>query len=77
MTSENGAMGLFVQRPEEPSEWAGLPGEPQRPRSRAEVLPDDAPLDVASPALLGLGETSISSIEIPVTAVDDSTSPEE
>ncbi len=47
-------MGLFVQRPEEPSEWAGLPGEPLRPRSRAEALPDNGPVDVAATSLAGL-----------------------
>ncbi|CAI9386588.1 hypothetical protein [Microbacterium sp. T2.11-28] len=31
-------MGLFQQRPEEPSEWAGLPAEPWEPREPTEVL---------------------------------------
>ncbi|KTR95096.1 hypothetical protein NS220_07100 [Microbacterium testaceum] len=62
-------MGLFVQRPEEPSEWAGLPGEPVRPRSRAEVLPDDEPVNAASADLLGVGETSLSSITISLDEV--------
>ena len=64
-------MGLFVQRPEEPSEWAGLPGEPVRPRSRAEVLPDDEPVDAASAGLLGTGEVPLSSIVIPIAAIPD------
>jgi len=32
-------MGIFQSRPEEPSEWAGLPAEPWEPRSETEVLP--------------------------------------
>ncbi len=32
-------MGIFQQRPEEPSEWAGLPDEPWQPRLPAETLP--------------------------------------
>ncbi|MDQ1136954.1 hypothetical protein QE410_001753 [Microbacterium sp. SORGH_AS 1204] len=59
-------MGLFVQRPEEPSEWAGLPGEPARPRTRAELLPDDDPPAASPTGLLGLGGTSTTSLEIPL-----------
>ncbi|KQR25045.1 hypothetical protein [Microbacterium sp. Leaf151] len=59
-------MGLFVQRPEEPSEWAGLPGEPARPRTKAELLPDDD-RPIASPTgLLGIGNDSTTSIAIPL-----------
>ncbi|MBB3158529.1 hypothetical protein FHS07_002225 [Microbacterium proteolyticum] len=59
-------MGLFVQRPEEPSEWAGLPGEPARPQTKAELLPDhDGP--AASPTgLVGLTNDSTTSIAIPL-----------
>ncbi|SDQ12629.1 hypothetical protein [Microbacterium sp. cf332] len=54
-------MGLFMQRPEEPSEWAGLPSEPLRPKSGAELLPDEvAPADPAGDLLGGGGITSIS-----------------
>lgn len=62
-------MGLFVQRPEEPSEWAGLPGEPARPRTRAELLPDD---DQSSPpnALLGLADAGTTSVVIPLHLPD-------
>lgn len=35
-------MGLFQQRPEEPTEWGGLPSEPWEPREPSEVLPADA-----------------------------------
>lgn len=55
-------MGLFTQRPEEPSEWAGLPSEPARPTSGAELLPDEPPL--ADPAAAILGGTGISSVAI-------------
>lgn len=33
-------MGIFQQRPEEPTEWAGLPSEPWEPRTPSEVLAD-------------------------------------
>ena len=55
-------MGLFTQRPEEPSDWAGLPSEPARPTSGAELLPDEPPL--ADPAAAILGGTGISSVAI-------------
>lgn len=32
-------MGIFQSRPEEPTEWAGLPAEPWEARVPAEVLP--------------------------------------
>jgi len=57
-------MGLFVQRPEEPGEWAGLPGEPVTPRTRAELLPDDEPPSAAVGGLLGLVDAPVTSIEI-------------
>lgn len=58
-------MGLFSARPEEPTEWAGLPSEPLPPRSAAETLSDGPP-----PADLGaLGESiSISIPFVPPTA---------
>ncbi len=58
-----------MQRPEEPSEWAGLPGEPFRPRSPAEVLPDDGLVDAASAGLLGVGDVPLSSISVPLQVV--------
>ena len=64
-------MGLFVQRPEEPSEWAGLPGEPVRQRSRAEMLPDDEGPEASPAGLLGLVDTPVASIEIPVPTAED------
>lgn len=65
-------MGLFTQRPEEPSEWAGLPSEPVRRKSNAELLPDEPP--AADPAGDLLGGGGIASISIPLagpTATED------
>ncbi|GAA2012270.1 hypothetical protein [Microbacterium ulmi] len=59
-------MGLFTPRPEEPSEWAGLPSEPDRPESTAERLPDAAPADVGLIGLLGEGVAAVESIVVPV-----------
>lgn len=59
-------MGLFVQRPEEPTEWAGLPGEPLRSHTPAELLPDDAQPDASPAALWGMGGASVTSIEIEI-----------
>jgi hypothetical protein len=56
-------MGQFTTRPEEPTEWAGLPSEPIESRSEAESLAP--PIGTADPlALLG---TAIESVVIPVT----------
>ncbi|MFV0375331.1 hypothetical protein [Microbacterium sp.] len=59
-------MGLFTHRPEEPTEWAGLPAEPERPETEAERL-----RDATSPALSDLlGAGALGSIEIAVPATD-------
>ncbi len=52
-------MGIFQQRPEEPTEWAGLPSDPWEPRSPSEVLPP--PVEGADL----LGATSVT-IEVPL-----------
>lgn len=65
-------MGLFVQRPEEPSEWAGLPGEPVRQRTRAEMLPDDDQPSVSPTGLLGLTDAGTTSLSVPLDAGDGS-----
>ncbi|MGN8026583.1 hypothetical protein [Microbacterium sp. 22242] len=44
-------MGMFTQKPEEPTEWAGLPSEPLD-RDEATDLPEPPALD---PFGLGLG----------------------
>lgn len=59
-------MGIFSTRPEEPTEWAGLPSEPERIRSGAEALPE--PIDSADS--LGLLGTSIASVAIPLPPAD-------
>lgn len=55
-------MGQFTTRPEEPTEWAGLPSEPVESRSEAESLA--APIESAD-TLAFLG-TAIESVVIPV-----------
>lgn len=68
-------MGLFTQRPEDPSEWAGLPSEPHRPRSDAELLPDAPPVADPGTAVLG-GIPGVTSISIPVDPEGVATSDE-
>lgn len=59
-------MGLFQQRPEEPTEWAGIPSDPARAETAAERLTDPAPVDIGLVGLLG--ETvAVESIVIPVS----------
>ncbi|MBN9159037.1 MULTISPECIES: hypothetical protein [unclassified Microbacterium] len=57
-------MGMFTQKPQEPSAWAALPGEPLDRED--DLLPEPA----ADPLGIGLGaSTSATSIAIPVPAV--------
>ncbi|MFF0910289.1 hypothetical protein ACFWZW_06325 [Microbacterium enclense] len=63
-------MGLFASRPEEPTEWAGLPGEPLQPRSVADLLPDEGDRDATAPDALGLLGGATVSVGIPVTLDD-------
>ena len=56
-------MALFTQRPEEPSEWAGLPGEPLRPQDAASHLGEH---DEWRPDLVGDAPAGVTSIEIPM-----------
>jgi hypothetical protein len=58
-------MGLFSTRPEEPTEWAGLPSEPARDRTEAESL---AAQTESADSLAFLG-TTIESIVIPVAPI--------
>jgi hypothetical protein len=39
-------MGLFQHRPEEPTEWGGLPSEPLDVSDPADLLPDATSLDI-------------------------------
>ncbi|GAA1468418.1 hypothetical protein [Microbacterium thalassium] len=65
-------MGLFTQRPEEPTEWAGLPGEPLRPASAAERLDDAAPVDLGlMPDASGAVESIAIPVALPEPAGDD------
>ncbi|WP_194411271.1 hypothetical protein [Microbacterium cremeum] len=62
-------MGLFVQRPEEPAEWAGIPSEPARPETAAERLADAAAADLGLLGSGDLGGGAVESIVIPVAPV--------
>jgi hypothetical protein len=58
-------MGLFSSRPEEPSEWAGIPSEPRDAEAPADRL--DAPVDAR---IDGIPATdAVYSILIPVSPV--------
>lgn len=59
-------MGLFAHRPEEPTEWAGLPSEPERTESAAERLADAVPASDALGILVG---GPVESIVIPTAPV--------
>lgn len=61
-------MGLFAHRPEEPTEWAGLPSEPERTRSAAERLDAGAEIEIGSAGLFG-ATAAVESIVIPVAPV--------
>lgn len=64
-------MGLFQHRPEEPTEWAGLPSEPLDDESVAERLPESAPVDAGLTSLFG-GDAA-TSVEVPLTETEDPT----
>ncbi len=55
-----------MQRPEEPSEWAGLPSEPHENGSPAERPADGPQAADWSPDLLGDAPSTAAWIEIPV-----------
>ncbi|MGV9193364.1 hypothetical protein ACQ143_03370 [Microbacterium sp. MC2] len=61
-------MGLFQQRPEEPTAWAGLPAEPHEPASPVERLGDAPPVDI--PLLGPLTATETVAITIEPVSVD-------
>ncbi|MDN3494726.1 hypothetical protein QL996_02190 [Planococcus sp. APC 4015] len=58
-------MGLFQQRPEEPTEWAGIPSDPARAETAAERLAEGAPIR-AGDGLFTDGAT-VESVVIPVS----------
>jgi hypothetical protein len=55
-------MGIFQHKPEEPTPWAGLPGEPWEPRNPAERLEHTPSADL--PLMGTPGSTSI--VDIPL-----------
>lgn len=57
-------MGLFSHRPEEPTDWAGLPAEPEKLETEAERLQDAATPGLSD--LLGGGTLGTIEINIPV-----------
>jgi hypothetical protein len=57
-------MGLFASKPEEPTEWAGLPSEPLGALSDSELLEDPPAADI----LLGETPPGVASISIPIVA---------
>jgi len=57
---------MFTQKPEEPSAWAALPGEPLDESIPNERLDEAPPVD-----LFGLGGASSNSIVIPAGGTDD------
>jgi hypothetical protein len=63
-------MGLFTQRPEDPTEWAGLPGEPLRRQDAASHLDEH---DEWRPDLVGGAPAGVTSIEIPMPPPAEST----
>lgn len=58
-------MGLFTSRPEEPTEWAGLPSEPLEVPDAERI--GDASTSAASLSLLGGG--AVESILVPISVV--------
>lgn len=56
-------MGLFSSRPEDPTEWAGLPAEPLRAQTSAEQLSER----VDAEATQLLSDTGIGSVSIPIS----------
>ncbi|KAA9086936.1 hypothetical protein [Microbacterium radiodurans] len=61
-------MGLFTQRPEEPSEWAGLPAEPHTRGGAADELADEPQPSAGSIDLLfGAPTGTTASVEVPVS----------
>lgn len=57
-------MGLFTQKPQEPSAWAALPGEPLDDDNPANRLADPPPTDLLD---LGVGGQSVT-VTVAITA---------
>lgn len=56
-------MGMFTQKPQEPSAWAALPGEPLEPNDATERLDEAPPVDLLG---IDLGTTHVT-VPIAVT----------
>ena len=63
-------MGIFQSRPEEPTEWAGLPADPWEPRVPGELLGDAStdPAAVGDVAALGVPGVTGIVISVPIMA---------
>ncbi|MBF9336275.1 hypothetical protein G3N30_08575 [Microbacterium lacticum] len=63
-------MGIFQSRPEEPTEWAGLPADPWGPRVPGELLGDAStdPAAVGDVAALGVPGVTGIVISVPIMA---------
>jgi len=61
-------MGIFQQKPEEPTEWAGLPSDPWEPWSSFKVLP---PPVAATDLPTTTGITIDVPLEVPAPHSDD------
>ena len=62
-------MGLFASRPEEPTEWAGLPSEPLTADSLEPLPPDTLATDAGG--LFGIAPVESIAISIPLTPFTD------
>ena len=62
-------MGLFASRPEEPTEWAGLPSEPLTADSLGPLPPDTVATDAGG--LFGIAPVESIAISIPLTPFTD------
>ncbi|WDH79069.1 hypothetical protein PTQ19_01105 [Microbacterium esteraromaticum] len=60
-------MGMFTQKPQEPSAWAALPGEPLEPNDTTERLDEAPPVDLLG---IDLGTTHVT-VPITVTPTAD------
>ncbi|WP_170285515.1 hypothetical protein [Microbacterium rhizomatis] len=60
-------MGLFASRPEEPTEWAGLPSEPFE-QSATESIADGATSTTSASLLIGI---PVESVVIPLPSVGE------
>lgn len=60
---------MFTQKPQEPSAWAALPGEPLD-RDGADLLPEQPVTDPLGLGLGGASSTTSASVAIPLPSAD-------